>query len=168
MEQPVTPGGLSPRSDLWGGAAWAAFGLLIVAESLRMDRFTSMGGTLYTMPGLVPGIFGSLLIFLGLALVWRGWLRRAEPHRATTGPANRMLNRRVVTMLAITLVYSIGLVGRVPFTLATCAFVAVFTWLFTPSEASTPRRLIAAVLSGLLTTAAIVLVFEQIFLVRLP
>ncbi|HUG21635.1 MAG TPA: tripartite tricarboxylate transporter TctB family protein [Albitalea sp.] len=167
MEQPVTPGGSSPRSDLFGGAAWIVFGLLIVAESLRMDRFTAMGATLYTMPGLVPGLFGGLLMVLGLALAWRGWRHRAA-QRHETPPAARMLNRRVLTMLAITLPYAIGLVGRVPFTLATCLFVAAFTWLFTPPDATTMRRVVAAIASGVLTTAAIVLVFEQIFLVRLP
>ena len=47
----------SARSDLRGGAGWIGFGLLVVAESLRMDRFENMGSTLYTMPPyvLTPG-----------------------------------------------------------------------------------------------------------------
>ncbi len=46
------------RSDVYGGAGWIVFGLLIVVASLRMDRFTSMGASLYMMPGFVPGIPG--------------------------------------------------------------------------------------------------------------
>ena len=55
----------SARSDLRGGAGWIGFGLLIVGESLRMDRYTSMGATIYTMPGFVPGMIGAVLVLLG-------------------------------------------------------------------------------------------------------
>ena len=54
----MSEGGKTARSDLLGGAGWMGFGLLIVTQALRMDRFTSMGATLYTMPGFVPGIIG--------------------------------------------------------------------------------------------------------------
>ena len=54
----MSDGGNTARSDLRGGAGWAGFGLLILAESLRMDRFTAMGAELYTMPGFVPGMIG--------------------------------------------------------------------------------------------------------------
>ena len=54
----MTEGGKTARSDLWGGAGWVLFGLLIVAGSLRMDRFESMGAQLYAMPGFVPGLLG--------------------------------------------------------------------------------------------------------------
>jgi len=154
-----------PRADLRGGIGWMVFGTAVVAESLRMDRFTSMGGTLYTMPGLVPGLFGALLVVLGGTLAWRSWRRM---HAGDRSEADPLLNRRIAIMLAVTLVYSIGLIGRMPFTLATCLFVAAFTYLFAPADASLMRRVVAAGVSGVLTSAAIVLVFEQVFLVRLP
>jgi hypothetical protein len=155
------------RSDLRGGFGWAVFGLAIVIESLRMERFTSMGGTLYTMPGLVPGIFGTLLILLGGSLAFRSWRRLRET--GGRGPAiDPLLNRRIVTMLALTLVYAIGLIGHAPFWLATFLFVAAFTWAFTPDDAGARKRVVASLVSGVLTTVVIVLVFEQIFLVRLP
>lgn len=166
----MTHGGSTARSDLVGGACWVAFGLAIVIEALRMDRFTAMGATLYTMPGLVPGLFGSVLVVLGLVLAWRGWRRRAgEPARhAGDAAAPPLLNRRVLIMLGLTLLYAAVLVGRVPFTVATCLFVAAFTLVFTPAEAGTARRVIVAAVSAVATTAVIVLVFEQVFLVRLP
>lgn len=155
------------RSDLQGGLGWAVFGLAIVIESLRMERFTSMGGTLYTMPGLVPGIFGTLLILLGGSLAFRSWRRLQLA--GGRGPAiDPLLNRRIVTMLVLTLVYAIGLIGRAPFWLATFLFVAAFTWAFTPADAGTRRRAVAALVSGVMTTLVVILVFEQVFLVRLP
>jgi hypothetical protein len=155
----------TPKSDLRGGVGWMVFGLAVLAESLRMERFTSMGGTLYTMPGLVPGLFGGLLVVLGGALAWRSRRRMQAGDRGTADP---LVNRRIVTMLAITLAYSVGMIGHVPFVPATWLYVAAFTWLFAPQETGPVRRLLAALASGALTASAIVLVFEQLFLVRLP
>lgn len=155
------------RSDLYGGAGWIVFGLLIIAASLRMDRFTSQGATLYTMPGFVPGIFGGVIVVLGAALALRGW-RRLRHERADAGNGEPVLNRRVLLTLVVSLAYAIGLIGRVPFTVATVIFLAVFMYLFTPAEASMKRRLTVAALASVITTGVIVLVFEQVFLVRLP
>jgi hypothetical protein len=155
----------TPKSDLRGGIGWMVFGLAVLGESLRMERFTSMGGTLYTMPGLVPGLFGGLLVVLGGALAWRS---RRLMQAGDRGTADPLLNRRIATMLAITLAYSVGMIGHVPFVPATWLYVAAFTWLFAPPETGPVRRLLAALASGALTAAAIVLVFEQLFLVRLP
>jgi hypothetical protein len=151
------------NADLRGGAAWIAFGLAILIGAWRMDRFEAMGATLYTAPGLVPGIFGLLLIVLGGVLAVRGW-RRARADGATSAP---LFNRRIAITLVLTLGYAAVLVGRVPFTAATAAFVALFTWVFA-ADGPLWRRIGVALLSGVLTAVAIVLVFERIFLVRLP
>ena len=45
-----------------------AFGLAVLVGAWRMDRFESMGANLYSAPGLVPGIYGLLMIALGAAL----------------------------------------------------------------------------------------------------
>lgn len=164
------------RSDLWGGAGWIAFGLLIVAESLRMDRFTAMGAVVYSMPGFVPGIFGSVIALLGLGLVMRGWLaqrsaarRQGDKHIAQDLEApTKAINPRVVVTLVLTLVYAGLLIGRVPFWLCTAAFVAIFTWWFTPAEHTPMRRAVSALLAGVLTTAVVIGVFQYVFLVRLP
>jgi len=157
-------GGRTARSDLLGGAGWIVFGAAIVAAALQMDRFEAMGATLYTMPGFVPAIFGSALVVLGAVLALRGWRRRAASQEAE--PA--LFNRRVVLMLALTLVYTIGLVGRVPFWLATPLFIGAFIFVFTDDTRTLPRRAALAVAVGVLTTVTVVGVFEQIFLVRLP
>jgi hypothetical protein len=161
----MSEGGKTARSDLLGGAGWIFFGLLIVAESLRMDRFTSMGAELYTMPGFVPGMIGAVLVVLGAVLMLRGWRRRAASQDATGEP---LLNRRIAITLALSLAYAGGLIGRVPFWLATFLFVTAFVGCFAPPEQAPLRRLAVAVLAGVLATAVVTLVFEQVFLVRLP
>ena len=121
----MSEGGKTARSDLLGGAGWAGFGLLIVTEALRMDRFTSMGATLYTMPGFVPGIIGSLITLLGAVLMLRGWQRsRAEgksPDASTS--TEPVVNRRVGFTLALSLVYAGALLGRAPFWLVTIGLI---------------------------------------------
>ena len=165
----MTEGGKTARSDLWGGAGWAGLGLLIVVASLRMERFETMGAVLYTMPGFVPGMIGGLVALLGLIMMLRGWVRRAqEKSTADTGAIEPLLTRRVVPTLLLTLVYAGLLIGRIPFWLATALFVTAFVALFTPAEATTRRRVLVAVATGVLTAITITVVFQQVFLVRLP
>lgn len=164
----MSDGGNTARSDLQGGAGWAGFGLLIVAESLRMDRFTAMGAELYTMPGFVPGMIGCVLVLLGTLLMLRGWRRRNSAAAAPDDSMPPVLNRRVLATLALTLVYAGGLIGRTPFWLATALFVVAFVWCFAPPEQARSRRLLAAAAAGVLTTIVVTLVFQYVFLVRLP
>ncbi|WP_332738532.1 tripartite tricarboxylate transporter TctB family protein [Hydrogenophaga sp.] len=162
----MTEGGTSARSDLWGGAGWAGFGLLILVGSLRMERFESMGAERYTMPGFVPGMLGGVLLLLGIVLMLRSWQRIRQ--RAGTPTAEPLFNRRIGIMLALSLTYAAGLIGRVPFWFATGVFVATFVALFAPPEHSAARRLTVSLLAGVLTSAVVTNVFQQIFLVRLP
>ena len=160
--------GNTARTDLWGGAGWMTFGLWILIEALRMDRFKSMGASVYTMPGFVPGMIGSVLIALGLILAVRGWRKRAISPADAFEPAEPVINKRIALMLPLTLVYAAVLLGRMPFWLATALFVASFTWAFTPPEQPKLRRLVTALASGVITTAMVIFVFQEIFLVRLP
>ncbi len=162
----MTEGGTSARADLWGGAGWAGLGLLIMAASWRMERFESMGAELYTMPGFVPGMFGIVLLLLGIALLLRSWRRSIR--QTSAAPDEPLINRRIALMLALSLGYAIGLIGRVPFWLATAVFVAGFVACFAPREQTPTRRLVVSLLAGVLTSAVVSFTFQQIFLVRLP
>lgn len=154
---------MSTRSDRGGGAAWIAFGLAILAGAWQMDRYQSMGGTLFTAPGLVPGIYGALLIVLGAALA----LRRGSEPASEASSALPLLNRRVVWVLVLSLVYAAVLIGRVHFGACTAAYVALFCWLF--DDQSPPKKRVSRALAiGILSALTIVLVFEKVFLVRLP
>ena len=170
----MSEGGKTARSDLIGGAGWMGFGLLIVTEALRMDRFTAMGATLYTMPGFVPGMIGSMVTLLGAVLMLRGWRRKAAearqaPPAATMGDTPEpIVNRRVAVTLALSLVYAGALLGRAPFWLVTALFVAAFTWVFAPDDMPPARRAIAAAIAGVATSVVVTVVFQYIFLVRLP
>jgi uncharacterized membrane protein YhaH (DUF805 family) len=164
----MTEGGKTARSDLWGGAGWVGLGLLIVLGSLRMERFESMGAQLYTMPGFVPGMIGGLVAALGLVLMLRGWLRRAHETEADRAPAEPLLNRRIAITMLLSLLYAGLLIGRAPFWLVTALFVAAFVATFAPADQTPARRLIVSVVAGVLTSAVVTLLFQHVFLVRLP
>ncbi len=151
------------RADLWGGAVWIAVGAVIVFESLRMERFESMGATVYTYPGFVPGMIGTVVALLGLVLMARGW--RA---RAVAGEAQPLFNPRVLIALGLALAYCLLLLTRVHFVAATAVFVAAFTFLFTDPADARARRLMVAGISGVITSLVVFFVFQEIFLVRLP
>lgn len=153
------------RADRLGGALWMAFGLAIAVGAWRMDRFESMGAAIYTAPGLVPGIYGVLMMALGAVLALRR--RRPTGAEADADSGEPLINRRILIMLVLALAYAALAVGRVPFGPATALFVAVFCGVFS-DQPSMPRRVLTSLAAGVLTAITVVLVFERVFLVRLP
>jgi hypothetical protein len=158
------------RADLVGGALWSLLGAAIVVACWRMDRFTQMGATLYTMPGLVPGIVGGVLVLLGGVLMLRAWRAHAAEvaARLVSDPLPPLVNARVLGFGGLCLAYALGLVGRVPFWLGTALFVTAAIGLFSPKDQPRARRFGLAVLIGVVTAVVIATVFERVFLVRLP
>jgi hypothetical protein len=145
------------RSDAAQGVAWALGGGLIVYASWTMDRLERHGVALYTAPGLVPGLLGLVLVVLGVALALR------KRGISASSPAIRWGNTPLV--LALCLGYAIGLIGRMPFWLATFVFVTAFIAIF---EYPSRRRMALAPLYGAATSLAVSNLFEAVFLVRLP
>jgi hypothetical protein len=150
----------SPTPDRIGGAIWIALGVAVLAGAWQMDRYQSMGGSVHTAPGLVPGIYGLLMIVLGATLALR------RPRSGGVDPVP-LLSSRIGLALVLTLAYAAGLVGRAPFGVATAVFVAAFCWVF-DSDSPIKTRATSALLAGIGTAVVVVLVFERVFLVRLP
>ena len=53
------------RADLATGLVLVALGVAVVVESLRMPRFEHLNVNPYTVPGLVPGALGAVILVLG-------------------------------------------------------------------------------------------------------
>jgi len=169
---PIAPPPASPRSDAIAAATALAFALCIVVASWRMDRFESQGGTLWTAPGLWPGIVGLVLGALAAGLLMRSW-RRAAAIGWDTAEANDtplVPTPRFTAAAALFFLYAIGLVGHgLPFWLGTAAFVAFYVYAFHDEPARPrPRRIAMALAIGVATSLVVTLVFERVFLVRLP
>lgn len=156
------------RLDRIAGAGWIVFGALLLAESLRMERFASQGAALYTLPGFMPGLIGTVLMLLGLLHVLRGLRRGHATDGAPAATPQRLLNSRALITLLLSVGYAAALVGHVPYAVGTALYVAAFVTVFAPAERPLPRRLLAGAAAGIATAAGVTLVFEHLFLVRLP
>ena len=127
-----------------------------------------------TVPGLVPGLLALALLLCGGLLAAGAWRTGglgpgfAAPCALARGPAAG----RVATALALVLVYTLVLVGWLPFWLATAlfvfAFIAAFELVLAPAPPRPARTFAWAAAVAIVAGVAVVLVFERGFLVRLP
>jgi hypothetical protein len=162
------------RADLVTGAVLVALGVAVAVLSWNMPRLEERNVAIWTVPGLVPGLLGLVIGLLGAALALRsipaGGLSR-EPAPAEPGE-ERAGMVRLLACAALCLVYATVLIGRLPFEIATALFVFAFVAFFEWDRADAPRRrgFKLAVAGGIALAAAagISLLFERLFLVRLP
>ena len=159
----------TPRADLWFSVVLIAFGTAAVVESWRMPRLENLGIDPLSAPGLTPGLLALVITGLGLTLFLRS-LRSLRSLRATAPVPESAPGGwgRLALALTLCLVYALGLVGRADFFLATTLFVFLFTLLFADPEQSWPRRAAGAAILALVTASAVTLLFERVFLIRLP
>jgi putative tricarboxylic transport membrane protein len=161
---------LPPRADLWTAAVLLCFGLGIVALAWNMPTFVEQSHTGLTAPGIVPGFHGVVIAVLAVLLGVRA-LRRGALARGSSGPALVAGDgKRLLIAAVLGTLYAGVLVGRLPFWLASALFVFAFTAIFEWEQGPERRvrRLAEAALIGLGTGVAVMLVFERVFLVRLP
>ena len=171
-EQPATP-----RADLWIAVVFFVFGATAAWLAFLMPTFTNQRGEIYTAPGLVPGFYGIVIVvlsvWLGARAIRQGALGADAAADSTTAePGTHNGNARLALAAGLGLLFVVGLIGRVPFWLASAIFITLFTVLFEwqPGQVRQvrARRIGEAALIGLATGAVVTLVFEKIFYVRLP
>jgi hypothetical protein len=159
-----------PRADLLTSIVLVAIGLGAAIESWRMPRLQNLGVSIYSAPGVVPFLLGLVIALLGLILLVRslraGGLTSGGPLVSGDGA------RRFAIAAALTLGYAIVLVDWLPFWAATAIFVAafvlVFEWQAGIGGASRARRMTAVAGFALATGLGVSVLFEDVFLVRLP
>lgn len=158
------------RTDFYTALILIAFGIGVVVESMRMPRLEELGVNPYTVPGIVPGVLGVSLVVFGLIMLVRSWRGASPPVGSAALPGSTVW--RLLLAIAVTLAYGAVLVGWLPFTLATFLFVTGFIVLFelrAPDRRRAAGRIVAvAIVEGVIVAFAVALVFERIFLVRLP
>jgi hypothetical protein len=167
---------VSPRADFVGALVWIACGVSIVGGSIAMDRMERFGASAYMAPGLVPGILGAMLVVLGALLLIRAVRQRAVSELAQSwwpSVEGRAMLVRSAIVTGLSLVYTLALVGHgLPFWLVTVAFVFVFMLVFYVPECrekgQTLRGLVISAIVAVATSATVTLVFEKVFLVRMP
>ena len=168
----------SLSADRIGGLIWIVFGSAVVYGSWTMDRLQSLGIPPSTAPGVVPGLLGIGIIIFGFILLVR---REAAPVAAFTREPDAVPAaapdefhwKRAALSGVLCLIYGGALLGSgLPYWLLTMGFLFLHIVLLdettdVPARPSLRRLVTAAVIAP--TFAIVVtLVFQYIFLVRLP
>jgi hypothetical protein len=146
------------------GLFWIALGGAIFYASWTMDRLAALGVKPFSAPGLLPGILGVFIVLLGVAMLFRG-----KPQSST----EVIEWRRLLLPIVLCLGFAAGMVGRgIPFWAAAWIFIAVMIWTLQYRESKQKgelRRLaLVAAAVGAAASIAISLVFQELFLIRLP
>jgi len=151
------------------GLGWAAFGAAVLAASWRMDRLEGLNVNPWSVPGLLPGVLGALMLLFGGVLALRALSAGRVAAPATGSSA------RTWIALALCIAYAAGLLGRgLPFWLTSAAFLFVslcaFRWLDRDAQArrSLPRLALSSAAIAIAASGAISLLFRQVFLLTLP
>jgi hypothetical protein len=167
---------ISPRSDFEEGLGWMALGAAVLIGSVTMDRLEQQHINPYTIPGLLPGLLGIAMLLLGGILTLRSWRRGALSQGASPVTAlQRETRKRAWMVIALCTIYSVGLVGQgLAFWLASTIFVTgtiiVMQRMSSDGEERrlTPKLWAKAIVIGLASAVITQLVFQELFLVRLP
>jgi hypothetical protein len=165
-----------PRSDLRDALGWAILGLAVLVGSVRMERLEAQHINPYTVPGLLPGLLGLVMLLLGAVMALRSWRRGAFGR--TSAPENGLRReqlRRSWLVIGLCTGYGVVLVGHgIPFWLASSVYVTgSILVLQRLSRDEQERRLgtracIKALVIGVASSVVTQLVFQELFLVRMP
>ena len=165
MDQPFA------RYELPSGIGWIAVGAAIVYGAWTMDRLENLGINPYTAPGLVPGVLGAVIALCGALMALRA-LRAPRPRAAGGGAQPPIFTARVALSLMLCLGFALGLVGRGPPFWAAAALFLLHIFLFEFVErrdhGTLGRGLLVALAVSAGTSFVITMVFQELFLVRLP
>ena len=113
------------KADFVTGLVLVALGIAAVVESLRMPRFEQLDIEPYTVPGLVPGALGAVILLLGALLSCARRAPAAGAQAAEDAPAHAWPRRRRRLRPLPRLRRGVWS-GRLPFWLATFLFVSRF------------------------------------------
>lgn len=155
-------------ADRLSGIFWILFGIVIIVYSQGMDIREHLGATFLTGPGLVPILLGAALAVLGLVLIIRSYAGRLQSFLVT---GRSVSDGRALLALLLMLVYSLGLVGRVDFGIATFLFIAAFITIFNmpvTGGRATATLIVKATATAAITTLLVVVAFRELFYIRLP
>ena len=176
VAQGVEEAPASPRSDFKDAIGWIVLGVAVLVGSLTMDRLANQNINPVTVPGLLPGLLGIAMILLGGVMAMRSVGQGALHERVPAAtPHQREERRRVWIAVALCVGYGVVLVGHgLPFWLASSIYVVAAILIFRRlSPDAAERRLglrswITALVIGVSASVITWLVFEKLFLVRMP
>lgn len=165
-----------PKADFISSIVLLAFSITVVVMSINMPRLENREINPLSVPGIVPGFLGvvigifALIMFVrsvrhqGYRLEWSGDKTQAFMKKDST--------LRAIGTVGITLVYAWGLIGRIPYVVATFLFIFAFISIFEYEKDNPPakkrKKIIIAAVMALVISLIVSAVFRYLFLVSLP
>jgi hypothetical protein len=165
------------RADFYTALFLMVFGIGVVEESWRMPRFTDLGQSVWSSPGITPAMIGAALAIMGAILFFRSRKEiRAARAKGGASAFDKAGWARAGFTLVVCLAFGIGLIGRISFQLGSFLFMLAFIVSFDfydnrdayRDRLRMVRRVIVAVVIAGVVAWAISKIFQDIFFVRLP
>ena len=164
------------KADFVTSIGLSLFGLAILIMSIQMPRFEGIGVNPYSVPGIVPGLLGLILLILGLVLLIRSIIRKGYQLGLTIDIIKQYFKdestRNFLLALIFSLVYGVFLLTRIPYSLATGLYILFFILVFEyrPKEnmSSQKKTILYSLVEAISVSAGVTLVFRYLFLVDLP
>lgn len=158
--------------DLLTGVILFALAVAVFWGAWTMSRLEIRQIHPLTAPGLLPGLLAIALGICSLLLIKEALsARRKAPADAAVVDTGGSVGTLALAA-ALCLVYALGLVGRMPYWLATAlfvgSFVLVFEWPLRTGGRQKALTALWAVGIGLAAGLGIAYAFRDLFLVRLP
>jgi len=165
-----------PRADFITGLGIILLSLYVIIESWRMPRLEHLKIHPLSAPGIVPAFIGGVLLIFGLILTLRSIRKKGHHIKITAKGVRELLNHPGNQRLLLTAILSIGyagfLIGNLSYGLATGLYIFIFITLFEWKQETILKQrwkgLIMAIIIAVISSVAITLVFERLFLVTLP
>ncbi len=182
------------RGQLLDAAVWSAFGLVVFVAAWRVDRLENLGINPWSIPGLLPGLVGVLMMIFAALLALRppavaepatvsvagghdpaaqgaatgvGEERGAAPPEGAGGML-RAAAAAIPCVLFATVGPGTGWPFAVDAALYVALFIALFSWPRWRAEGRVGRSLLATLVIAAVSAGLISWLFESVFLVRLP
>jgi len=164
------------KADFVTSIVLLLFGMTILMMSIYMPRFEGLGVNPYSVPGIVPGLLGLILLILSLVLLIRSIMRKGYQlglsreiiKQYFTDPSTR----NYLLALIFSLVYGVFLLTRIPYSLATglyiLFFILVFEYRQKENMSSQKKTILYSLVEAISVSAGVTLVFRYLFLVDLP
>lgn len=164
------------KKDFITSIVLTAFSISVIVLSYTMPRLERRNIDPFSAPGVVPGMIGLILLCLSLILlvrsIKRGGYLLFTGDDATDGERHQGAALRVILTLVISLIYAIGFLGRLDYSVGTAIYIFCFISLFEYQPAIPPLKqknmFVMAILQAVTASLLITVVFRKLFLVDLP
>lgn len=165
-----------PKADFITSIVLFVFSLTVVVMSINMPRLENREVNPLSVPGIVPGFLGVIIGIFALIMFVRSLRQKGYRLELSADKTRAFIIKdsslRAVITIALTLVYAWGLIGRIPYVLATFLFVFAFISIFEYEKDNPPaqkrKKVLIAVVMAVLVAAIVSVVFRYLFLVSLP